>query len=142
MAATFKVKVPLIDVTVLILDETFSSTAIGPMEVFQHAGALWNVFAGQAPAPRFRVTTASVDGREVRCDEAIHIRPAAAIADIRKTEIIFIPSTGPSLEDVVERNAAVIPWLMRWHKRGTAIASVCSGVGLVAATGWVVAGSI
>ncbi len=28
----------MIEVTILILDETFSSTAIGPMEVFRHAG--------------------------------------------------------------------------------------------------------
>ena len=30
------------EVTVLFLDGTFSSTAIGPMEVFRHAGTLWN----------------------------------------------------------------------------------------------------
>lgn len=36
---------------------------------------------------------------------------------------------------MAERNAAVIPWLKKWHKRGAAIASVCSGVGLVAAAG-------
>jgi transcriptional regulator GlxA family with amidase domain len=125
----------LIEVTVLLLDGTFSSTAIGPLEVFQHTGALWNMFAGKPQVPRFRVTTASADGREVLCDQAIHIRPAAAMADVRKTDIVFVPSTGPSLEDVVERNAAVVPWLRRWHKRGAAIASVCSGVGLVAAAG-------
>jgi len=125
----------MIDITVLLLDGTFSSTAVGPMEVFQHTGTLWNMFAGKPPAPRFRVTTASVDGSAVRCDGPIEIRPAAALADIRKSEIIFLPSTGPSLHDVVERNAAVVPWLRRWHKRGAAIASVCSGVGLVAATG-------
>jgi len=125
----------MIDITVLLLDGTFSSTAVGPMEVFQHTGTLWNMFAGKPAAPRFRVTTASVDGRAVRCDGPIEIRPAAALADIRKSEIIFLPSTGPSLHDVVERNAAVVPWLRRWHKRGAAIASVCSGVGLVAATG-------
>jgi transcriptional regulator GlxA family with amidase domain len=128
-------KPKLIDVTVLLLDGTFSSTAIGPMEVFQHTGVLWNAFAGIPAEPRFRVTTASVDGREVLCDEAIHIRPGAAIADVRKADIVFIPSTGPSLEDVVQRNAAVVPSLQHWHKRGAAIASVCSGVGLVAATG-------
>jgi transcriptional regulator GlxA family with amidase domain len=125
----------MIDVAVLLLDGTFSSTAIGPMEVFLHAGSLWNIFAGKKPVPRFRVTTASVDGRAVRCDGPIQILPSVALAAIRKAEIIFIPSTGPSLDDVVERNAAVVPWLRRWHKRGVAIASVCSGVGLVAATG-------
>jgi len=105
------------------------------MEVFRHAGSLWNVLTGKRPAPHFEVTTASADGRAVCCDGQIRIRPNAAIAAIRKTDLIFIPTTGLSLDDVVERNAPVIPWLRRWHKRGAAIASVCSGVGLTAATG-------
>ena len=125
----------MMEVTVLFLDQTFSSTAIGPMEVFRHAGTLWNFLTGKRQVPRFRVTTASVDGRAVRCDGPLHIRPQAALAAIRKTDLIFIPTTGISLDDVVERNAPVVPWLRRWHKRGAAIASVCSGVGLVAATG-------
>jgi transcriptional regulator GlxA family with amidase domain len=125
----------LTDVTVLFLDDTFSSTAIGPMEVFRHAGSLWNILTGLEPDPRFRVTTASVDGRPVHCDGAIEIKPDVAITAIRKTDLIFIPTTGLHFEDVVERNAPVVPWLRRWHKRGAAIASVCSGVGLIAATG-------
>src|SRR5690349_7630678 len=77
------------EVTVLFLDETFSSTAVGPMEVFRHAGSLWNLLTGTRPVPRFGVTTASVDGCAVRCDGPIHIRPDAALADIRKTDLIF-----------------------------------------------------
>jgi transcriptional regulator GlxA family with amidase domain len=123
------------EVTVLFLDQTFSSTAVGPMEVFRHAGTLFNLLTGKRQVPRFRVTTASVDGRAVRCDGGIRIRPDVALAAVRKTDLIFIPTTGLSVDDVVERNAPVVPWLLRWRKRGTAIASVCSGVGLVAATG-------
>ena len=125
----------MIDVTVLFLDETFSSTAVGPMEVFRHAGSLWNILAGERQTPRFHVTTASADGKVVNCDGPIQIKPAAAIKDIRKTDLIFIPTTGLSIDDVVERNEPVVPWLKRWHKRGAEIASVCSGVGLVAETG-------
>ena len=125
----------MIDVTVLFLDGTFSSTAIGPMEVFRHTGELWNTFTGTPVAAPFRVTTASVDGRAVSCDGAIQIRPVTSLSAVRKTKLIFIPSTGPALDDVVEHNAAVVPWLKRWHKRGAVIASVCSGVGLVAAAG-------
>jgi transcriptional regulator GlxA family with amidase domain len=123
------------DVTILFLDQTFSSTAIGPMEVFRHAGSLWNFLPGTPPSPRFRVTTASADGHAVRCDGPIIIQPDVAISAIRKADLIFIPTTGLGFDDVVERNAAVVPWLRRWHKRGAAIASVCSGVGLLAATG-------
>jgi transcriptional regulator GlxA family with amidase domain len=125
----------MIDVTVLFLDETFSSTAVGPMEVFRHAGSLWNILAGKRQVPQFNVTTASADGKAVNCDGPIQIKPAAAIQDIRKTDLIFIPTTGLSIDDVVERNAPVVPWLKRWRKRGAEIASVCSGVGLVAETG-------
>jgi len=123
------------EVTVLFLDEMFSSTAIGPMEVFRHAGNLWNILTGTRPAPRFHVTTASADGRGVRCDGSVRVHAEAALSDIRKTDLIFIPTTGLSVDDVLERNAAVVPWLRRWHNRGVAVASVCSGVGLVAATG-------
>jgi len=125
----------MIDVTVLILDQTFSSTAVGPMEVFRHAGSLWNNLTGKPAKPRFNVITASINGRLVDCDGPLHIQPTAAIENVRQTDLIFIPSTGVSIDDVVERNAPVVPWLKRWHKRGVAIASVCSGVGLVAATG-------
>ena len=123
------------DVTVLFLDGTFSSTAIGPMEVFRHAGTLWNFLTGKRQVPRFRVTTASVDGRTVRCDGPIHIQPDVALTAIRKTDLIFIPTTGLRIDDLLEVYAPVAPWLRRWHKRGAAIASVCTGVGLVAATG-------
>ena len=58
----------MIEVTVLFLDETFSSTAIGPMEVFRHAGSLWNYLTGIKADPRFHVTTASADGRAVHCE--------------------------------------------------------------------------
>jgi len=126
---------PMTEVTVLFLDATFSSTATGPMEVFRHAGTLWNILTGKRPAQRFHVTTASADGRAVRCDGDIKIQPEAALADIRKTDLIFIPTTGLGIDDVVERNALAVPFLRRWQKRGAAIASVCSGVGLVAATG-------
>src|SRR5258705_9898639 len=84
---------PLIDVTVLLLDGTFSSTAVGPMEVFRHAGSLWNVLTGKRPVPHFEVTTASADGQAVCCDGQIPIPPNAAMAPARKPHLSFITTT-------------------------------------------------
>jgi transcriptional regulator GlxA family with amidase domain len=105
------------------------------MEVFRHAGKLWNLLTGSRPEPHFQVTLASAGGRTVRCDGGVEIKPHLALKDIRKTDLIFVPTTGISLEDVAQRNAAAVAFLKRWHQRGAAIAGVCSGVGLVAATG-------
>ena len=123
------------EITVLLLDHMFSSTAIGPMEVFRHAGSLWNILTGGEGTPKFRVTTASADGKPVRCDGEIRIQPNVALEDVGKTDLIFVPTTGLSVDDVVERNAPIVPWLKRRSSRGVAVASVCSGVGLVAAAG-------
>jgi len=123
------------EITILLLDQMFSSTAIGPMEVFRHAGSLWNFLTGSRGAPRFRVTTASADGRPVNCDGGIQVKPNVALQEIGKCDLIFVPTTGLSIDDVVERNAAIVPWLKRRSGRGVAVASVCSGVGLVAAAG-------
>ena len=123
------------EITVLLLDQMFSSTAIGPMEVFRHAGSLWNILTGAQLAPRFHVVTASADGRPVRCDGDIQIRPNLALKNVGKTDLIFVPTTGLSVDDVVERNATIVPWLRRRSTAGVAVASVCSGVGLVAAAG-------
>jgi len=123
------------EITVLLLDQMFSSTAIGPMEVFRHAGSLWNILTGLQLAPRFRVITASADGKPVNCDGGIRIAPNVALKDVGKTDLIFVPTTGLSIDDVVERNAAIVPWLKRRSTRGVQVAAVCSGVGLVAAAG-------
>jgi len=125
----------MIEITILLLDRMFSSTAIGPMEVFRHAGSLWNILTGTPGSARFHVTTATADGRPVNCDGAIQIRPNIALRDVHKTDLIFVPTTGLSVDDVVELNAPIVPWLKRRSNRGVAVASVCSGVGLVAAAG-------
>lgn len=123
------------EIVVLLLDQMFSSTAIGPMEVFRHAGSLWNILTGSKNAPSFRVTTASADGKAVNCDGGIQIQPNIGLKDVGRTDLIFVPTTGLSVDDAVERNAKIVPWLKRRSGRGVPVASVCSGVGLVAAAG-------
>ena len=87
------------EVTVLFLDETFSSTAAGPMEVFRHAGTLWNYLMGTPQVPFFHVTTASIDGQAVRCEGALLVQPDTALTSIRKTDLIFIPTTGIDIDN-------------------------------------------
>jgi hypothetical protein len=54
-----------IDVTVVLLEDGYASTAIGPIEVFHSAGLLWNWLRGEAKQPRFRVRVASIDDGRV-----------------------------------------------------------------------------
>jgi transcriptional regulator GlxA family with amidase domain len=125
----------VIEVTVLLLDGGYASTAIGSIEVFQSAGLLWETLRGEPAAARFNVTTASVDGRATQPASPLQIAPRCAIGDIRKADLIFVPAMSIDTDAILRRHAAAIPWLQRWRRRGAQIAGVCSGVPLLAEAG-------
>lgn len=124
-----------LDVTVVLLDGGYCSTAVGPIEIFHSAGTLWNWLHGKSSQPRFRVKTASIDGGGVKSVYALGLKPDCAIRDIRHTDIIIVPTAGLNVAEQVGKNSLLVPWLRRWHERGAYIAGVCSGVAFLAEAG-------
>jgi transcriptional regulator GlxA family with amidase domain len=135
----------MINVTVLFLNGGSPSTTVMPAEIFDTTGSLWNVLNAEEPSPRFRVTTATVDGRSVRAGETIAMTPQCALVDAPPPDLVFVPSGGLTYQEVfrdgydidgvVARNEAVLPWLRDWAASGIRIAGVCSGVALLATAG-------
>jgi transcriptional regulator GlxA family with amidase domain len=125
----------VLDVTVVLLDAGYASTAIGPIEVFHSAGVLWQYLHGQAPQPRFRVRIASIDGGSVTSLCSLRMTPDCAIHDIKKTDIIILPASGLDVQERIARNTALLPWLRKWHARGAYIAGICSGAAFLAECG-------
>ena len=124
----------VLDVTVVLLEAGYASTAIGPVEVFHSAGMLWNWLHGDAPATRFRVRTASLDGRPV-ASVGVGLMPDCAIHDIKKTDIIILPASGWDVLEQIAKSSPLVPWLREWHASGAYIAGVCSGVAFLAEAG-------
>ena len=125
----------VLDVTVVLLEAGYASTAIGPIEVFHSAGVLWNLLHGNAPQPRFRVRIASIDGAGVTSLCSLGLVPQFAIRDIKHTDIIILPASGLDVQSRIARNTSLLPWLRKWHSRGAYIAGICSGVAFLAESG-------
>jgi transcriptional regulator GlxA family with amidase domain len=125
----------VLDVTVVLLEAGYASTAVGPIEVFHSAGVLWDWLHGDAPRPRFRVRIASIDGRSVTTLCSLGLTPDCAISDIKKTDIIILPASGWDVQDRIARHTALLPWLRKWHARGAYIAGICTGVAFLAECG-------
>ncbi len=125
----------LLDVTVVLLEGGYASTAIAPIEVFHSAGLLWNWLHGETPQPRFRVQVASIDGRSVTCPCSVGLMPACAIRDIEHTDLIILPASGWDVAEQIARSTPLLPWLRKWHSRGATIAGVCTGVAFLAECG-------
>jgi len=125
----------VIDVTVVLLEDGYASTAVGPIEVFHSAGMLWNWLHGETPEPRFRVRIASIDGRSVNSLCSMGVTPNCGIGDIKKADIIILPASGWNVQERIMRHTALLPWLRKWHARGAYIAGVCTGVAFLAESG-------
>jgi transcriptional regulator GlxA family with amidase domain len=124
----------LIDVTVVLLDGGLPSTSMAPLEIFGCAGTLWGMIMGTPAMPRFRVHTASIDGRKTQNFVPVAVEPTMSLADVRKTDLIMVPTAGFDIEAARTTNARLVDWLAR-RGRKTAVAGVCTGVSLLAAAG-------
>lgn len=126
----------MLDVTVVLFDDGYASTAIMPIEVFHSAGALWRELKGENPEPRFRVTTVSIDGKPVRSPYAgMSMTPQCSIDDVTRTDIVMVPTSGLQLDEKLVENSVLVPWLEKHYAAGAYIAGVCMGAAYLAEAG-------
>ncbi len=124
---------PVKEVAILCLDDALPTTVAGPMDVFNHAGQLWNQLCHQNPTPFFHVRLVSPGGQPVVCMGGVQIQPQAVMEEAGGLDLVIVAAAGIAALD--EAAARVTPWLKDQHARGAMIASVCTGAFAVAATG-------
>ena len=125
----------MLDVTVVLLDDGHSSTAIMPVEIFQSAGALWQALHQTPAEPAFKVRTVSLTGGAVRPAFGLAVVPDAAMEDVEQTDIIIVSSSGLQVDLRLAQNSALVPWLKKHHARGAHVAGVCVGAAYLAEAG-------
>ena len=125
----------MLDVAVVLLNDNYASTAIGPIEVFHSAGTLWHVLKGETPEPRFRVTVASVDGEGVTSPYSMRLLPQVPLSKVRNADLVIVPSSGLDLDVQFKRHRALLPWLQKKAAQGAYIAGTCTGAAYLAEAG-------
>lgn len=124
------------ETVVVLLEGSLPSTSIAPMEILGTAGVLWEAFtSGGTGTPLFRVRAVSIDGRPTHNLIPVSIRPECSIDEVRKADLIVVPTAGADLAEICRKNTRLVPWLQKWHRRGAAIAGICTGVTLLAEAG-------
>lgn len=126
---------PALDVAIVLVNEGYASTAIGPIEVFSSAGRMWNEMRDSAPCPRFRVSMASVDGEPVESAYGLRITPDKSIAEVAHSDLVLVSASGVLPAESMRRHATLLPWLAESYRNGAMVAGVCSGVAFLAEAG-------
>ena len=121
-------------VTILALHNTTGTSVMGPMDVFFHAGKLWNYIHDLTPTPYFDVEIAGIDGNAVKCINNVMIQPHCSIDDVQQTDLIVVACIA-NFEKTIRYGAKALEWLRHCYGQGAEIASVCTGGFFLAATG-------
>ena len=121
-------------VTILGLHNSMATTIFGPMDILNQAGRLWNRVNNAGRTPFFDVTIASPDGRPIRAVNHIQIQSHCSIHEIENTDLLIIASA-TYIDRILETNPELVPWIRHHYNQGAHVASICTGVFLLAETG-------
>ncbi|HET9718352.1 MAG TPA: helix-turn-helix domain-containing protein [Pseudolabrys sp.] len=125
----------LLDVTVVLLEGGYASTAVAPIEIFHAAGVVWNWLHGQPVQPHFRVQTASIGRRKIKAGYPLSLTADCEISDIKRTDVIIVPASGWDIIQLIAQSTPLLPWLKKHHEKGAYVAGICSGVAFLAECG-------
>jgi transcriptional regulator GlxA family with amidase domain len=121
-------------VTILGLYNSMATTIFGPMDIFNQAGRFWHHVSNSPATPFFEVSIASADGQPIRCTNNVLIQPHCSIETVQQTDLILIASA-TYIKQILQKNPELVPWIRRQYKQGAHVASICTGVFLLAETG-------
>ncbi len=124
----------MLKVTILGLYNSMATTIFGPMDILNQAGRLWNRVGKTPQTPFFDVAIASADGQPIQCLNKVQIQPHCSIESIQKTDLIVIASA-TYIEQILQTSPELVPWIRRQYNQGAHVASICTGVFLLAETG-------
>lgn len=108
------------------------SSIVGPYKIFTRANEYWNS-AGKKEL--FKIELAGISKEVEFYNGLFSVKPHTHISAIIKTDLVIIPSLNHNYEKALKGNKLMIEWIEQQYKYGAAVASICTGAFMLAATG-------
>jgi transcriptional regulator GlxA family with amidase domain len=123
-------------ITILVPDgqSTLGSVAciVGCYEMFATANEYWKANGGKG---LFRIELAGVSERTEFENGLLTVRAHTMISDIKKTDLIIIPSLAHNYKKPLKGNELLVNWIEKQYKEGAEVASMCTGTFMLASSG-------
>ena len=111
-----------------------ATTIFGPVDVLNQAGRFWD---GESPGRRsipLDVKIASADGGAISTLDGVELLPQCGINDVEDVDLIVIASA-TQVDEILRRAPGLVDWIRHHHSKGAHVASICTGVFLLAESG-------
>lgn len=83
----------------------------------------------------FRIQLVGLSMVTTQSNGLFTINPDVLITDVDRTDLVILPAIFGDLEENLEQNAALLPWLVKQYKQGAELVSLCIGSFFLASTG-------
>jgi len=107
------------------------SSITGSLEILSRANEYWQKMGNK---PRMEIRIAGMV-TELSLNSGFFTIYPVSIKNIKKTDLVLIPSLSYDYESVIKQNQELIVWVRDQYNQGAEIASICTGAFLLAATG-------
>jgi transcriptional regulator GlxA family with amidase domain len=94
-----------------------------------------DLLAEMGAEPMFRVELVGQGGEVQTRAGRFRICPDVTIGDVRRTDLVIVPSVHGDKRRIAEENRPMLDWVVGQYEQGAAVASLCIGAFLLAATG-------
>ncbi|MBA3681103.1 MAG: helix-turn-helix domain-containing protein [Bacteroidetes bacterium] len=108
------------------------SSIVGAYKLFSRANSYWKQ---NMKKELFTIQLAGTSKKVDFYGDLFSVKPHTTISEIKKTDLIIIPSLNHNYHKAVKENRSLISWLGKQYKEGAEIASICTGAFLLASTG-------
>lgn len=124
-------------ISILALEEqsNLSTVAcmVGAYEIFTEANAFWQRLG---KGLNFIIQLVSASKNLNAGSDLFSIKPHTSLSEVSRTDLIIIPSSlVRTYETATKTNKLFIRWVEEQYKQGAEVASMCTGVFLLASTG-------
>lgn len=108
------------------------SSIVGTYKIFTRANEHWKA-SGRNEL--FKIELAGISDEVEFYGGLFAVRPQTHISNIKKTNLIVIPSLNHNYQKAVKGNQPLIDWVAEQYKEGAEIASICTGAFMLASSG-------
>ena len=109
------------------------SSIVGAYKIFTRANDYWKK-TGKKEVFR-KIELAGISKKVEFYGGIFNIKPHHHISEIKKTDLIIIPSLNHNYHLAVKENQEMIQWIEKQYTKGAEIASICTGAFMLASSG-------
>ena len=119
-------------ISILVPESAVLAAIDDPRHVFSMVNSF---FEQEGKPPVFDIKFVGLSKKVKLHNSSFTVHSDLLIDEVKRTDLIFIPAFDGDMENALEVNKKFIPWIVKQHKKGAEVVSLCVGAFLLAKTG-------